>query len=388
MAKWDQFETRPSLFFLALSLPPDGKACQWPGIKLPLHKLIVIRTSVRLPPQTLNRDQALLLVKPVANGPWKRKGNSRSVLGFKHSLWPHACFHTWITLQVVFSGLHRFHNAMVRPFWQTESNECESPVDGGWIPVVATGPQVWHPAREVPILFLVYINDLPRSITSECSIFADDTSIFKTGRNSQLLSSRISEDLSRATDWATVWGMQFNAEKSEHLFISTKRNNTSKQRVLMDNTQIPQVTSHKHLGIHFSDTLSCQRLIDKVYTSCAHRVGMIRRLRWRFSPAVLKNIFIGAVQPKLEYACAVWSGGSTQKLQKLCTSLFRRNGLALQPLHAARIDRQSHTFEWGDGPMQYIVREGKHKTSKLAFLFTEKNFASTFYTLHTSLTTL
>ena len=125
IAKWDQFETRPSLFFLALSLPPDGKACQWPGIKLPLHKLIVIRTSVRLPPQTLNGDQALLLVKPVANGPWKRKGNSRSVLGFKHSLWPYACFHTWITLQVVFSGLHRFHNAMVRPFWQTESNECE-----------------------------------------------------------------------------------------------------------------------------------------------------------------------------------------------------------------------------------------------------------------------
>ena len=100
----------------------------------------------------------------------------------------------------------------------------------------------------------------------------------------------------------------------------------------MDNTQIPQVTSHKHLGIHFSDTLSCQRLIDKVYTSCAHWVGMIRRLRWRFSPAVLKNIFIGAVQPKLEYACAVWSGGSTQKLRKLCTSFFRRNGLALQAL--------------------------------------------------------
>ena len=72
--------------------------------------------------------------------------------------------------------------------------------------------------------------------------------------DSQLICSRISEDLSRATDWATVWGMQFNAEKSEHLIISTKRNNTSKQRVLMDNTQIPQVTSHKHLGIHFSDT--------------------------------------------------------------------------------------------------------------------------------------
>ena len=34
-----------------------------------------------------------------------------------------------------------------------------------------------------PSLFLVYINDLPRSIPSECSIFADDTSMFKTGSN-------------------------------------------------------------------------------------------------------------------------------------------------------------------------------------------------------------
>ena len=142
-----------------------------------------------------------------------------------------------------------------------------------------------------PSLFLVYINDLPRSIPSECSIFADDTSMFKTGRNWQLICSRFSEDLSCATEWATFWWMQFNAyaEKREHLIIWTKRNNTSKQRVLMDNTQIPQVTSHKHLGIHFSDTLSWQKHIDKVYTSCAQRVGMIRRLRWRFSPAVLKK---------------------------------------------------------------------------------------------------
>ena len=46
----------------------------------------------------------------------------------------------------------------------------------------------------------------------------------------------------------------------------------------------------------------------------------------------LEKIFIGAVHPKLEYACAVGSGGSTQKLQKLCTSFSRRNGTASQPL--------------------------------------------------------
>ena len=75
-----------------------------------------------------------------------------------------------------------------------------------------------------PILFLVYIKDLPQSLpsTSGCSMFAGDTSMFKTGHNSQLICSRITEDLSRATDWATVWGMQFNAEKGEHLLLSWK----------------------------------------------------------------------------------------------------------------------------------------------------------------------
>ena len=150
-------------------------------------------------------------------------------------------------------------NAGLRPFWHSESDECEWMP---WMPVIATGPQVWHPARDGPgpnSFPGVYINDLPQSIPSECSICADDTSMFKTGRTSQLICSRISEDLSCATDWATVWGMQFNAEKSEHLIISTKWNNTSKQRVLMDNRQIPQVTSHKHLGIYFNDTLSWQK---------------------------------------------------------------------------------------------------------------------------------
>ena len=33
----------------------------------------------------------------------------------------------------------------------------------------------------IEVLFLVYINDLPRSIPSECSIFADDTSLSKAG---------------------------------------------------------------------------------------------------------------------------------------------------------------------------------------------------------------
>ena len=183
-----------------------------------------------------------------------------------------------------------------------------------------------------PVLFLVYINDLPCSISSDCSIFADDTSVYNTGSKPPSICSMLSKDLNYAADWAAEWGMLFNAEKSEHLAISTRKSDITSPHVTMNGTQIPQVTSHKHLGVNFNNTLSWQQHVDKVYTSCARRIGMIRRLRRKLHPVVLKRIYLGAVLPKLEYACPVWCGGPTQKLIKMHANFCRRNGTALPSL--------------------------------------------------------
>ena len=67
-----------------------------------------------------------------------------------------------------------------------------------------------------PVLFLVYINDLPCSISSDCSKFADDTSVsqYNTGSKPPSIRSMLSKDLNYAADWAAEWRMLFNAEKS------------------------------------------------------------------------------------------------------------------------------------------------------------------------------
>ena len=74
-----------------------------------------------------------------------------------------------------------------------------------------------------PVLFLVCINDLPCSISSDCSIFADDTSVYNTGSKQPSICSMLSKDLNYAADWAAEWGMLFNAEKSEHLANFNKK---------------------------------------------------------------------------------------------------------------------------------------------------------------------
>ena len=159
-----------------------------------------------------------------------------------------------------------------------------------------------------PVLFLVFTNDLPLSLQNGCSIFADDTTAYTIGDTVTSTCSALSLDLAAASSciWAKTWGMLYNAEKSEHLPINTN----GRGNVDMDGTIIiiPQVTAHRHLGVMLNQKLTWNNHIDNLYTSCARRVGILRRLRNKLQSQVFKKIFIGSIRPKLEYGmcCVEW----------------------------------------------------------------------------------
>ena len=66
-----------------------------------------------------------------------------------------------------------------------------------------------------PLLFLVYINDLPDGLQSNIQIFTDDTSLFSVVHNPNLSSDVLSSDLSLIKSWAYQWKMSFNPEPSK-----------------------------------------------------------------------------------------------------------------------------------------------------------------------------
>ena len=63
-----------------------------------------------------------------------------------------------------------------------------------------------------PLLFLIYINDLPDGITSICKIFADDTSLFSKVLDVNKSVNELNSDLGRINQWAYQWKMQFNPD--------------------------------------------------------------------------------------------------------------------------------------------------------------------------------
>ena len=103
-----------------------------------------------------------------------------------------------------------------------------------------------------PLLFLLYINDIVQDIGSNIRLFADDTSLFIIVDDPVTAAGFINTDLDKISNWASTWLVTFNPSKTETLLFSRKINRPLHPPVFMQNQQISEVDSHKHLGLYFS----------------------------------------------------------------------------------------------------------------------------------------
>ena len=73
-----------------------------------------------------------------------------------------------------------------------------------------------------PLLFLIYINDLPDNPSTNVKLFADDTSLFSVVHDITTSSCDLNDDLNRVREWAFQWKMNFNFKKSLRSYIYAK----------------------------------------------------------------------------------------------------------------------------------------------------------------------
>ena len=70
-----------------------------------------------------------------------------------------------------------------------------------------------------PLLFLIYINDIPKGIKSIYKMFADGTSLFSIAKKDALSQNKLSSDLKKVSEWAHKWKMLFNSFMTEAVTI-------------------------------------------------------------------------------------------------------------------------------------------------------------------------
>ena len=71
-----------------------------------------------------------------------------------------------------------------------------------------------------PLLFLLFINDLPKGISNFIKMFADDTKLFSTPRSVD--DDSLQRDLDLLKDWSSKWLMKFHPDKFKVIQLSFK----------------------------------------------------------------------------------------------------------------------------------------------------------------------
>ena len=98
-----------------------------------------------------------------------------------------------------------------------------------------------------PILFLLYINDLPDNITSQVRLFADDTAVYLTV-TSKDDSQTLQQDLIKLEQWEKTWEMHFNPSKCQVMHIC-KFPNPIKTKYVLHGKVLEPVEHAKYLGL-------------------------------------------------------------------------------------------------------------------------------------------
>ena len=152
-----------------------------------------------------------------------------------------------------------------------------------------------------PLLFLIFINDLPEYVTSNARLFADDCLLYRVINNNND-QHQLQNDIQQLEIWEKKWQMQFNADKCLTIHL-TKKRKTAEFNYTLHN-YIPEVTKDsKYLGVTFSSNLSWNSHINNISAKANRTIGFLRR-----------NIHSC---PSIEYASSVWDPYTRNNIQQL-----------------------------------------------------------------------
>ena len=115
-----------------------------------------------------------------------------------------------------------------------------------------------------PLLFLLYINVIVEDINSSIRLLADDTSLYIIVDDPIQAAEQLNLDPAKIHHLADKWLVTFNPGKLESILLSRKHNKPHHPPVLLNQTHIAEVNSHKHLGITFSNDCTWHEHLELV----------------------------------------------------------------------------------------------------------------------------
>ena len=172
-----------------------------------------------------------------------------------------------------------------------------------------------------PLLFLLYINDLPNCLSlSSASMFADDTNISTQGKTDTEIQERLNTDLENVHQWLTSNKLTLNKKKTEYMIVGSRQrisNISTDPIVKLGDSTIKRVNKSKTLGVIVDEHLSWNDQIQSIVSKSSKGIGMIRRIKKFVPQSTLLKVYNAIVLSHFDYCSLVWDNCSDYLLNKL-----------------------------------------------------------------------
>ena len=165
-----------------------------------------------------------------------------------------------------------------------------------------------------PLLFLLYVNDMPQAVSSDLMLYADDTCLVYSNKNTSLVEEQLNKDFNSLCDWFedNKLSIHFGEDKTKSILFS-KRKKKEKIQINRGNNSISQHTKVTYLGCLLDEDLSGESMAINVLGKINGRLKFLYRKN-EFLTAPLRRLLCNAlIQPHFDFASSAWYPNLSKK---------------------------------------------------------------------------
>ena len=164
-----------------------------------------------------------------------------------------------------------------------------------------------------PLLFVIYINDLPDMLNSPCLMFADDSKVFRTINSDEDMAA-LQKDLEALEEWSRTWLLRFHPGKCKVISIgeSTGAHVCGHPYKLLE-TNLEHIGEEKDLGVYVDCDLKFESHVAEQVKKASAMLGLIRRSFTSLSANIVLPLFKCFVRHHLENNAVVWGGNLSKR---------------------------------------------------------------------------
>ena len=172
-----------------------------------------------------------------------------------------------------------------------------------------------------PLLFLIFINDIPLASELLTWLFADDTVLVESASNLELLQSKMNTQVNKVQNWLLANKLSVHyVDKSQYMLVNSNNNVRVEDghfELKMANYEITRTKTYKYLGLIVDEKLSWADHIDGVCLKLSQAAGVLFKVRNRLSQECLMLIYHALVGQKLRYGLICWATAHQFLLNKV-----------------------------------------------------------------------